>query len=206
MKKYFGALFTLVLLLSGSLSAQEDTVASRFKQVRSSVVVIKIKQLSPTKDFKTVTHGGLGSGVVISPDGKILTAAHVIQTAFDVEVVFANGMTVPAEIIGSEPAADVAMIKVPSIPAGINIAKMGDSDKVEVGDPVFVVGAPYGLSYTLTVGHISARHKPDTLTGNMNLAEFFFDDFWFHSFYLFFPAMFICASMGNSAPFKSRFQ
>jgi len=176
MKKCFIPLLAIAVIFSNPLIAQTDTVASVFKQVKSSVVVIKIKQQSPTQDFRMVTHGGLGSGVVISPDGKILTAAHVIQTAFEVEVVFANGMTVPAEIIGSEPAADVAMIKVPSIPAGINIAKMGDSDKVDVGDPVFVVGAPYGLSYTLTVGHISARHKPDTLTGNMNLAEYFQTD------------------------------
>jgi S1-C subfamily serine protease len=176
MKKIFVQSLAVLILLSGSLIAQTNTVSNLFKQVRSSVVVIKIKQQSPTQDFRMVTHGGLGSGVVISKDGRILTAAHVVQTAFDVEVVFENGMTVPAEIIGSEPAADVAMIKVPSIPAGITIAKMGDSDIVEVGDPVFVVGAPYGLSYTLTVGHISARHKPDTLTGDMNLAEFFQTD------------------------------
>jgi S1-C subfamily serine protease len=165
-----------ILIAAGFATAQADSVSSMFKQVKESVVIIKVKQQMPIGSRQMVTAGGLGSGVLISDDGKIITAAHVVQTAFDVEVLFASGETVPARIISSEPAADVALIQVSRVPKGAVVAKLGDSDKVTVGDRVFVVGAPYGLSYTLTVGHISARHKPNTLAGDMTLAEFFQTD------------------------------
>ena len=99
----------------------------------------------------------LASGVLISDDGKVLTAAHVVQAADKVFVEFADGRMVTARVISSATHADVALLQLDSVPAGLTPVPLGDSDKVEVGDQVFVVGAPYGLSPTLTVGHVSGR-------------------------------------------------
>jgi S1-C subfamily serine protease len=68
------------------------------------------------------------------------------------------------------------LLQLESVPKEVVVAKLGDSEKVEVGDEVFVVGAPYGLSHTLTVGHISARHKLNTVSAGFELSEIFQTD------------------------------
>jgi S1-C subfamily serine protease len=102
---------------------------------------------------------GLGSGVLISNDGKILTAAHVVQTADVACVEFSDGQQINARVIGSDVQSDVALLQLKEIPKGITPATIGDSDKVDVGDEIFVIGAPYGISQTLSVGHLSGRHR-----------------------------------------------
>ena len=72
-----------------------------------------------------------------------------------------------------EPAADVALLQVQRVPDGVKPAKLGDSDKVQIGEQVFVVGAPLGITHTLTAGHLSARHKPNATFSGMLTAEFF---------------------------------
>lgn len=101
---------------------------------------------------------GIGSGAIISPEGLVTTAAHVVHTADDVEVVFSNGSYSPAKVLSSDPMADVALLRITDpLPPDVSYAVLGDSDTVRVGDEVLVVGAPLGVSQTLTVGHISAR-------------------------------------------------
>ena len=102
---------------------------------------------------------GTGSGVLIGKDGKVLTAAHVVEAADAVAVEFRNGETVAARIVSADSAADVALLEVEYVPRGIDAAGLGDSNGVEIGDQVFVVGTPFGMSHTLTVGHISARRN-----------------------------------------------
>ena len=113
---------------------------------------------SPTPDDGLLGASGIGSGVLISPDGKVLTAAHVVQTADRVAVEFANGMSVPARVIASEVRADVALLQLQRVPPGAVAARLADSDSVQVGDDVFIIGAPYGLGHSLSVGHVSGRH------------------------------------------------
>ena len=108
---------------------------------------------------KTVGTTGIGSGVLIGKNGQVLTAAHVVQAADAVAVEFRNGETVAARIVSADSAADVALLEVERVPRGIAAAALGDSDRVEVGDQVFVVGTPFGMSHTLTVGHVSARRN-----------------------------------------------
>jgi S1-C subfamily serine protease len=119
---------------------------------------------------------GLGSGVLISSDGKILTAAHVVQTAEKVEVQFVDGTRQAAKILASVPYADVALIKVDGVPPAARPAVLGDSDKMQVGDRVFVVGAPFELSYTLTAGYISGRRDPEPIKGPLSSMELFQTD------------------------------
>ena len=87
-----------------------------------------------------------------------------------------NGEVVGARVVASAPFADVSLLQLESVPKGVRVAKLGDSEKMEVGDEVFVVGTPYGLSHTLTAGHLSARHKLNTLSGSFEEIEIFQTD------------------------------
>jgi S1-C subfamily serine protease len=118
-----------------------------------------------------VSVSGIGSGVLVSSDGKVLTAAHVVQTAEKIQVRFQGGQKVDARVLGTEPAADIALLQVDRVPSDAVVAKVGDSDDAQVGDPVFVVGAPFGASHTLTVGHLSARRKPDKVVSGFETFE-----------------------------------
>ena len=129
-----------------------------FRSVQPSVVIVRTEQigLPPFPQQGLVSSDGLGSGVLISSD-KVLTAAHVVQSADRTVVEFSQGESIPARVIGCSLSADVALLQLERSPANYVAAKLGDSDQVAVGDEVFVVGAPYGISNTLTAGHVSAR-------------------------------------------------
>jgi S1-C subfamily serine protease len=79
-------------------------------------------------------------------------------------------------VVASEPAADLSLLQLDRVPPGAKVAAMADSGAVHVGDQVIIVGAPYGLSYSLSVGYISARWPPNTVYKTMPLAEFFQTD------------------------------
>jgi S1-C subfamily serine protease len=119
---------------------------------------------------------GLGSGVLISADGRMLTAAHVIQTADAVRVNFDGGENIPAKVLRSDPAADVALLQLEWVPTKVKPAKLGNSDEVRIGEEVFVIGAPHGLTRTLTVGYISARHDDARNPVGLSVAELFQTD------------------------------
>jgi S1-C subfamily serine protease len=129
-----------------------------------------------------VTAGGqtrfneTGSGVLVSSDGKVMTAAHVVHAMDTINVEFLGGETVTAKVIASEPGADLSLLQLERVPPGARVSRMADSDTVRVGDPVYIVGAPYGLSYSLSAGLISARWAPNTVYKTMPLAEFFQTD------------------------------
>ena len=168
-----GAMILAVLtVLSVPTSGAGQTPGEVFRKVTPSVVVIRAKG-------SEVTAGGqmrfteTGSGVLISSDGKVMTAAHVVHSMNDISVEFLGGETVSARVIASEPAADLSLIQLDRVPPGARVAQMANSDTVRVGDPVYIVGAPYGLSYSLSAGLISARWAPNTVHKAMPLAEFF---------------------------------
>lgn len=171
-------LVALVGWPSLSMAERAGSLRDVFKQVDPSVVVVETNShhVVTGPKMQLATLPGLASGVLISPDGKVMTAAHVVQTADEIKVEFQNGEVSMATVLTSDPAADVALLQLKRVPAGINVARLGDSDEAEVGDEVFVVGAPIGMSHTLTVGHISARRKPNTMFGGMSRAEFFQTD------------------------------
>jgi len=148
---------TITVAFTHSVNAQQLRDTAR--RVDASVVVIKTveKNVLPTPQSVFVSSPGLGSGVLISNDGRVLTAAHVVQAADKIEVEFIDGQVAPAKVIASVPRADVAMIKLDWVPQNAVPAKLGDSDKMQVGDEVFIIGAPYGIGHSLSAGHVSAR-------------------------------------------------
>jgi S1-C subfamily serine protease len=169
-----GAWLVIIALAAGADPAAAETVGQVFRRVNASVVVVRTRERDVLRqsDASPATVAGLGSGVVIDARGYVLTAAHVVQTADEIVVEFLDGHVATARVVGSEPEADLALIQLEPVRPGMQVAVLGDSDAVDVGDQVFVVGAPYGIGHTLTVGHVSARHKPNTVYSGMSLAEF----------------------------------
>jgi serine protease Do len=168
-----------LLLGSGAVArAHAQELRDLFRQVKASVVTVRIVEREITRQSKGefVKTPGIGSGVLISADGKVLTAAHIVQAADRVVVEFNEGKEIPAEVIASVITADVALLKLEWVPIDAVIARLGDSDQAEVGDQVFVIGAPYGLSHTLTSGHLSARHANKQLIGGLRAVEMFQTD------------------------------
>jgi serine protease Do len=150
-----------------------------FQRVHTSVVTIRTVGKSTQTDAfgRLASAAGVGSGVLIADDGRILTAAHVIQTADKINVEFPDGAMLPARAISSIPSADVAMIQLEKpLPKRATVAKLADSDKVRVGSEVFVVGAPLGISHTLTVGYVSARRAVPLSPGHDQVVELFQTD------------------------------
>jgi serine protease Do len=168
------ATLALALLFAPSL-AEGESLGDAYHRVSTSVVVIRARGQEVTADG-TVRFTETGSGVLISPDGKVATAAHVVQTMENITVEFLGEEPVPARVIASEQWADISILQVSVVPREATVAKLADSDPVRIGDPVFIVGAPYGLSYSLSEGIISARWAPNTVTRDFPLAEFFQTD------------------------------
>ena len=154
-------LATACLALTGAAHGAEPNISKLFKRVKDAVVIIHtVERQGPSESRQgEISRGGLGSGVLISDDGLVMTAAHVVHLADQVEVEFISGEKIFAEIVGSAPQADVALLRLEKMPELIRPAKLGDSGKVNVGDQIFVIGAPYGISHTLTVGHVSGIHE-----------------------------------------------
>jgi serine protease DegQ len=103
---------------------------------------------------QTQRKSGLGSGVIISPEGYILTNHHVIAAADEIEIALIDGRKAKANIIGSDPETDLAVIKIDM--KGLPSITFGHSDQAKVGDIVLAIGNPFGLGQTVTMGIISA--------------------------------------------------
>jgi serine protease Do len=113
---------------------------------------------------------GLGSGVIISPDGYIVTNNHVIEGAVDIHVTMSNRDVFPAKLVGADPLTDLAVIKIdaknlPSVP-------WGDSSKLQPGQLVLAFGNPYGQRFTVTRGIISALNRPNLSADRRKPGEF----------------------------------
>ena len=100
---------------------------------------------------------GSGSGVIIREDGYIVTNNHVIDGATKIEVTLNNNQTYPATLVGTDPATDVALLKVEA--SGLPIIPFGDSDKLRLGEWVIAIGSPYDLRSTITAGIVSAKGR-----------------------------------------------
>ena len=112
---------------------------------------------------------GLGSGVIVSADGHILTNHHVVDGAQDIRVELSDGRALPARVVGSDPPSDLAVLKVDA--AGLPVLPLGDSDRARVGDVVLAVGNPLGVGQTVTSGIISAKGR------RTGLSDGSFEDF-----------------------------
>ena len=175
MKRLLGAM-VLALACWPPSPGEAQSLAPIFRRVNPSVVIIRAHWKEVGGSGQVARVSDVGSGVLVSADGKVITAAHVVQTADEITAEFLDGGRVGARVIASEPEADVSLLQLERVPAKATVATFGNSDRSEVGDQVFIIGAPYGIAHTLSVGYITARHKPNTVYSEMALAEFFQTD------------------------------
>jgi Do/DeqQ family serine protease len=113
---------------------------------------------------------GLGSGVIISTDGYILTNHHVIDGAEQIKVDLNDNRTLDAKLVGSDPPSDLAVLKIDA--TNLPVLALGDSDKVRVGDVVLAIGNPLGIGQTVTMGIISAKGRQTRLQGSGSFEDF----------------------------------
>ena len=152
----------------------ESPFATLAKKLEPAVVNIRVTKKVDTAAFNfpfdffgfqtphprvPPTQEGAGSGFIIHKDGYIVTNHHVVDGAEDIEVRLVGGEVYPAEVVGSDPKTDVALIKIKDGPGNLPYAPLGDSDKIEIGEWVMAIGNPYGLEHTVTVGIVSATGR-----------------------------------------------
>ena len=109
-------------------------------------------------DDEPQNSSSLGSGVIVSPDGYILTNHHVVEAADQIEVALADGRKAKAHVIGSDPETDVAVIKI-ELPGSLPAITFGHPEQAQVGDMVLAIGNPFGVGQTVTMGIISALKR-----------------------------------------------
>jgi putative serine protease PepD len=124
--------------------------------VQESVVAIQVESQAG---------GAEGSGVVLDSDGRILTNNHVVADASTVQVTLSDGRVYDADIVGTDPATDLAVVQLSDPPSDLKPAKFGDSSDVVVGEPVMALGNPLGLANTATTGIVSALDRPVAASG-----------------------------------------
>jgi S1-C subfamily serine protease len=113
----------------------------------------------------------LGSGFVIDKSGHIVTNFHVVDGARDIEVSFSNRDSVEARLVGKDPSTDLAVLKVDVESRALRPLRLGDSDRVRVGDAVVAIGNPLGLERSVTSGIVSAVHRPLTAPNQFTIDD-----------------------------------
>jgi len=161
-------------------AANAQPLKEVFRRTNPSVVLIRTGAPTPgagaTADGATAGTGGVGSGVLVSADGKVVTAAHVVRLNEAIQVSFLDGALIPATVVAMVPSADVALLQLERVPPGAVVATFGDSDLMETGDQVFTIGAPYGANHSLAVGWISARRQQTQVYEDATALEVFQTD------------------------------
>ena len=143
-----------------------DAIVSVADKVSPSVVQIDVTARDEGSDKiqrwlgqsgDTPIARAIGSGVIYTPDGAILTNNHVVDEALSINVHLRDGRYLPAKLVGRDPATDLAVIKVDA--TGLTAAKFADTDRLKVGQWVVAIGSPFGLDYTVTSGVLSAKGR-----------------------------------------------
>ncbi|MEU9454688.1 trypsin-like peptidase domain-containing protein [Streptomyces sp. NPDC048277] len=151
---------------STTVSASSDAGATQVKRAAGTIAAVAAGALPSTVTIEsesTSGSGGTGTGFVFDTQGHIITNNHVVADSLDggkLTATFPNGKKYDAEVVGHAQGYDVAVIKLKNPPSDLKPLALGDSDKVAVGDETIAIGAPFGLSNTVTTGIISAKNRP----------------------------------------------
>ncbi|MFJ9563550.1 S1C family serine protease [Streptomyces fuscichromogenes] len=151
---------------STTISSTSSGGATQVKRAAGTIAAVAQNSLPSTVTIEsesTSGDGGTGTGFVFDKQGHIITNNHVVADSLDggkLTATFPNGKKYDAEVVGHAQGYDVAVIKLKNPPSDLKPLALGDSDKVAVGDETIAIGAPFGLSNTVTTGIISAKNRP----------------------------------------------
>lgn len=149
---------SLAVALPGSVDFT-DIYARRSAGVVSILAGTGDPQADPADPFSPGPRGGRGasqgSGVVIDEEGHVLTNEHVVSGATTVRVTFSSGTTLDAEVVGTDPSTDLALVRVDAPEGGLAPVPLGDSAALEIGEPVLAIGNPFGYAGSASVGIVS---------------------------------------------------
>jgi len=134
----------------------EDMLADLYERVSPSVVNITVRAQRAGSGNLPEFEQGTGSGIIIDTEGNILTNNHVVGDGGRLEVTLADGTKLAAEVVGTDPLSDLAIVRVRTTPDKLSPATLGDSDSLRVGQLAVAIGNPFGLERSLTVGVISS--------------------------------------------------
>ena len=148
------------------------SVSDIYQRTQKGVVEITVTTSQSTNPFGgQQTQQAQGSGFVNDSNGRIITNQHVVEGATSISVRFWNGKTYKAELVGSDPSTDLAVIKVDAPASVLTPLTLADSDAVAVGDNVVAIGSPFGLENTVTSGIVSALHRQMTSPNNFSIDD-----------------------------------
>jgi putative serine protease PepD len=151
---------------TGSTTVSASDTGGSVKRDAGTVAGVAAKALPSTVTIQAEGsngEGGTGTGFVFDKQGHIVTNNHVVAEAVDggkLSATFPDGKKYDAQVVGHAQGYDVAVVKLENAPSDLNPLPLGDSDKVAVGDSTIAIGAPFGLSNTVTTGIISAKNRP----------------------------------------------
>ncbi|MFQ5723535.1 MAG: S1C family serine protease [Terriglobia bacterium] len=144
---------------TGQLTEDESNTIEVFRQASPGVVHIEATAVRESRFEKQMGEKSTGAGFVIDPEGRILTAFHIVEDKNQIEVIFSSGHRVSARLLGTAPQLDIALLQV-EVPKGELVPlPLGDSRALQVGQKVIAIGNPIGLHNTLSVGVISALRR-----------------------------------------------
>jgi putative serine protease PepD len=147
------------------------SVNSIYKLAYRGVVEVKVKSQSSDPFGGTRQQSAEGSGFVYDTNGHVITNQHVVDGATSVQVTFWNGKTYDARVVGTDASTDLAVLDVSAPSSDLYPLTLGDSSKVQVGDNVVAIGAPFGLAETVTAGIVSALHRQMTSPNNFTIDD-----------------------------------
>lgn len=143
-----------------ALDVEEQLVTNVYERVSSSVVHITARVIVTDFFLGPMPQEGTGSGFILDKEGDIVTNNHVVEGAESIEVTLFDLTRVPAEIIGRDPANDLAVLRIDVPAAKLNPVELGSSEALRVGQRAIAIGNPFGLAWTLTTGVVSSLGRP----------------------------------------------
>jgi len=139
------------------VAVKSGSVADIYEQTIPGVVEITAQSAASGQPGGGAT--ATGSGWVLDSEGHIVTNQHVVDGASEVSVKFHDGTEVQADVVGTDPSSDVALLKLTEVPDDLQPLERGSSESLRIGDPVVAIGSPFGLEGTVTAGIVSAKNR-----------------------------------------------
>ena len=141
------------------LNDAEQVVIRVYREVGPAVVHITSAAVAYDFFFNQIPQRGTGSGFIINEQGYIVTNNHVVENADNLEVTLANGKKMPARLVGRDPNNDLAVIKIDVSGEKLQVARLGDSEQLQVGQMTIAIGNPFGFDRTVTTGVVSSLKR-----------------------------------------------